>query len=514
MQHADNTKRLAKNTLLLYARMLFNLIVSLYTSRLILDALGESDYGVYNVVGGFVSMFSVVTTALSNASGRFLTFELGKGDYGQLKKTFATSLAIHMILAVVVIILVETLGVWYLETHMTIPAGRMTAAHWVLQCSLVTFVTSLLIVPYDASIIAHEKMGFFAFVGVLDVLLKLGAALLLAFGMSRFDKLCVYAVLLLACKISLQLIYFWYCGRKFEECRFRPRIHKDVFSGLFAFASWNFLGGGVTILNNYGVNLVLNMIYGTVVNAARGLAVTVNTIIGNFVNNFMMALGPQITKSYAEGDIDYMQSLVKRGGKFSFFIFLFLALPVWLEADFLINLWLVDVPEHTISFVRLVLILSMCDLLSNILEMAQNSTGNIMAYQLVTAPMKLLNLVLSYFLLRRSTIPPEYTYVIAIAVSLCLLVARAFFVRKSIGISIRNYAVTVWLRLLVVLILSAVAPVALSLVMPDGWLRFLSICVLSVICSGASIYFVGCDKGEKEFVVGVIVKFVAKFKLR
>lgn len=510
--HSENTKRVAKNTLLLYGRMLFNLLVSLYSSRLILDALGVSDYGVYNVVGGFVSMFSVVTSALSGASSRFLCFELGKGDRERLKMTFSTSLAIQMILAAVVVLLVETLGVWYLETHMTIPDGRMTAAHWVLQCSLATFVTGLFIVPYDASIIAHEKMDFFALVGILDVLLKLAVALLLAFGISTSDKLIVYAVLLMLCKFVLQAIYFAYCGRKFEECSFRPRIHGQVFRGLFGFASWNFFGSGVSILNNYGVNLVLNMIYGTVVNAARGLSVTVATIISNFVNNFMMALNPQITKSYASGDMDYMRSLVKRGGKFTFFIYMFLALPVWLEADFLINLWLVEVPEHTVNFVRLVLILSLCDVLSNILGMAQNATGNIKYYQIVTAPIQLLNLVLSYLLLRKGSISPEYTYIIAIAVSCCLLVARAFFVRRSIGLSIKDYIRTVWLRLLLVLVISASVPLAVAVLLPDGWLRLLAVCTVSVICSGLSIYFVGCDRGEKEFALDMVRKFLNKFK--
>lgn len=511
MNSTQDTRRLARNTLLLYARMLFSLLVSLYSSRVILAALGEVDYGLYNVVGGVVAMFSLVTTAMSSAMSRFLTFELGRGDTVKLKRTFAISLELEMLLSVVVVILVEAIAVWFLNTRMSIPAERMTAANWILQFSLVSFVLSLLLVPFDASIISHERMDFYAYVSIFDVLFKLGIALFLAYSHSEFDRLIMYGLLLVVGKFLVQFVYRWFCRKHFEECHFSFCKDKDIVREMLGFASWNFFGSAATLLSNQGISIVLNIFIGPAINAARGLAQTVSTILSNFVNNFTMALRPQITKAYAEDDLPYTRMLVSRGGRFSYYIFLILALPVILEADFLLDLWLVDVPDHTVNFVRLILLLCTTDILSMILGMAQLATGKVKYFQIAISSLTSLNFILSYIFLKLK-FEPEVIYVIAISVSLICLFVRLEFAKRSIGLSIREYAKDVYLNIALVSVVSMPLPIACHFLLPSGWLRLLVVGAASVSVSVLAVLFVGCSRSERRFVVESAGKFLRKRK--
>lgn len=296
---SENTKRIAKNTLMLYVRMLFSMVVSLYTSRVVLNTLGVEDYGIYNVVGGFVAMFSLVSSSLSASVGRFLTFELGRGDMDRLKRVFITSISIHVVLIAVVLVLTETVGVWFLNHRLTIPSDRLYAANWVFQASVFSFILGLFNVPYNASIISHERMKAFAYIGILDVILRLFIVLFVAYSPWQFDRLIVYALLLVAVSMSLQLVYLCYCRRNFEECRFRLHFDKKYWKDMSAFAGWNFIGASSALLKDQGVNIILNLFIGPVVNAARGISLSVNAAVTSFAGNFMVALNPQITKSYA-----------------------------------------------------------------------------------------------------------------------------------------------------------------------------------------------------------------------
>ena len=309
-EQAENTKRIAKNTLMLYVRMLFGMLVSLYTSRVVLQALGVEDYGIYNVVGGVVAMFSLLSGSLSAAVSRFLTFELGRNDLVRLRKVFSSALCVHALLALVVLVLSETLGLWFLNCQMNIPADRMIAANWVFQFSLFSFLLGLFSVPYNASIISHERMGIFAFVGIGDTLLQLGIVLFIAFGGICSDKLIVYASLLVVKGMLFQLFYFYYCRKSFKECRFRLSLDKPLLKEMTGFAGWNFIGASSAILRDQGGNILLNLFYGPALNAARGVANQVSNAIGLFVGNFMIALNPQITKSYAAAEYGYMFSLI------------------------------------------------------------------------------------------------------------------------------------------------------------------------------------------------------------
>lgn len=498
---SEKTKRIAKNTMMLYARMMLGMVVSLYTSRVILQALGVEDYGIYNVVGGLVAMFSIVSSSLSSASSRFLTFSLGKGDMEELKNVFSTSLYIQMGLAVVVCILMETVGLWFLNQRMTIPEARMEAANWVFQVSVLGFMMGLMTVPFNASIIAHERMSAFAYIGMLDIGLKLGVVLCVAHAPWIADRLIAYSIMQLIVGIAMQSIYVMYCRRHFEECRYlNGTFDKDCWKRMGAFAGWNFIGCSAYLLRDHGVNLLLNLFVGPILNAARGIAMTVNSAINSFAGNFMTALNPQITKSYAAKERDYMMSLVERGSRFSFYILLMLALPVLMETDFVLTLWLKHYPEHTVNFVRLVLLLSLIDILSNTLIVLQNATGRIRNYQLAVGGMYMLNFPLSYACLKMG-MPPESVFVVAILVASCCLVLRLMFLRHSVGLSLRGYLRRVCVNVAIVTMIALPLPMLLRVWAEQGWPRFASVAVASIICCGLSILMIGCTRGERRFIV-------------
>ena len=511
INHAENTKRIAKNTLLLYVRMLFSMLVSLYTSRVVLNTLGVVDYGIYNVVGGLVAMFSLISNSLSASVSRFLTFELGRGDMQRLKETFSTSVLIHVALAVIVFILAETVGVWFLNTQMTIPAERLTAANWVFQASIISFMFGLFSVPYNASIVSHERMSAFAYIGILGVVLRLLIVLFIAYAPWGYDKLIVYSLLLVAVSMALQCIYLWYCRKNFEECLFKPHFNKIYLKEMSSFAGWNFIGCTAGLLKDQGVNILLNLFIGPVVNAARGIAISVNGAVAGFAGNFMVAVDPQITKSYAVGDREYMFSLVERSSRFSFYIILILALPILFETEFLLTFWLKQFPEHTVNFVRLVLVLSLCDVISNTLITLQNSTGKIRNYQLAVGGMLMMNFPLSYICLKMG-FAPESVYLTAIAVSICCLLLRLVFLRNMVGLSMSGFLKNVCLRAVVVTAVAIIIPVLVAVLVDcQGVRHFLLVTFTCLVCSSVSVYFLGCSHNERTFIRHNICMIKYKF---
>lgn len=508
-EQAENTKRIAKNTLMLYVRMLFGMLVSLYTSRVVLQALGVEDYGIYNVVGGVVTMFSMISSSLSSSVSRFLTFELGKGNMKGLKSVFSTSLSIHVGLALVFILLGETIGIWFLNTHMTIPEPRLYAANWVFQASVLTFVINLLSVPFSASIVSHERMSAFAYIGILDIILRLLIVLFIAYSGWNFDRLIVYSLLLVGVVCIMQAIYWNYCTRNFEECKFGLSFDVNYWKEMSSFAGWNFIGCTAGLLKDQGVNILLNLFIGPIINAARGIANTVNNVLASFSGNFMTALNPQITKSYAAGNYDYMYSLVERGSRFSYYILLLFALPMLFETEFVLTLWLKHYPEHTVNFVRLILIVTMCDILSNTLINLQVATGKIRNYQLVVGGMLLMNFPLSYFCLKMG-FPPESTLIVALIVAVCCLFLRLFFLRKMVGLSMKRYLCKVCGNILFVTLVAAIIPALLFFRMSDGWVRFLIVCIISILITITSIYWIGCNANERNFIREKVFKIIRK----
>lgn len=492
-----NNKRIAKNTLLLYFRMLLIMAVTLYTSRIVLATLGVEDFGIYNVIGGVVAMFSVISGSLSSAISRFITYELGNGNNERLKVIFSSSVVIQVCLALLICILAEIGGVWFLNNKMNIPIERMDAANWVLQCSIVTFMINLISVPYNAAIIAHERMKAFAYVSILEAILKL--AVVFALYLSSFDKLATYAVLLVAVALIIRLIYGFYCKKHFEECKFHFVYDRSVLRDIGGFAGWNFIGSASAVLRDQGGNIVINLFGGPVVNAARGIAFQVNNAISGFVTNFMTALNPQIIKSYASGNRDYMMTLIYQGARLSFYMLLLLSLPILVNTHYILDLWLRNVPNHTVFFVQLVLIFAMSESISNPLVTAQHATGKIRNYQLIVGGLQLMNLPVSYVLLRMG-IFPEMVIIVAIVFSQCCLAARLLLLRSMIGLSIRKYVMKVYLNVLIVTIISAIMPFFIGSQLEKSFMNFILLSLIAFICTGITIYYVGCNKTERQFI--------------
>lgn len=504
---SSNNKRIAKNTLLLYVRMLLTMAVSLYTSRIVLKALGINDYGIYNVVGGIVSMFTMLSGSLSAAISRFITFELGREDTSRLKNVFSTSVTIQFILAAIIIALAETVGLWFLNNKMVIPTDRLYAANWVYQLSLLTFVINLISVPYNAAIIAHERMKAFAYISIIEALGKLLVAYIIQISIS--DKLIVYAILLTSIAIIIRIVYGTYCKRNFEECSYHFVYEHSLMKQMFGFAGWNFIGTTSYVLRDQGGNIIINLFYGSAVNAARGIAVQVNQAISSFVTNFMTALNPQITKSYANGNHEYLMTLIFQGARFSFYLLLVLSLPVLTNTHYILNLWLDTVPEHTTTFVQLILIFTMSESLSSPLVTAQLATGNIRNYQIIVGGLQFLNLPISYVLLYCGCIP-ESVLIVAIFISQICLVARLIMLRKMINISPILYFRKVYINVVAVTLLAIILPAFISNIMKENLLSFILISLISLLSTTVMVLTVGCNKNEKKLLLSKIRTLINK----
>lgn len=499
----DNTKRIAKNTIALYFRMAVMMLIGLYTSRVILNVLGVEDYGTYNVVGGVVSMFSLLTASMSSSISRFLTFELGRGDKEHLKRVFSTSLNVQFIMAAIIILATEIVGVWFLNYKMNIPEGRIEAANWVMQCSIMTFVVGLLMSPYNASIISHEKMGIYAYVSIWDAVMKL--VIVFALYISPFDKLKSYAVLLLCVSLMTTCIYWIYCKRHFEECRYQRILDKNLLKEITSYAGWGVVGDGAWILNTQGVNILINLFFGVTLNAARGIATTVDHMVQNFVRNFMVALNPQITKSYAAGDYDYMHKLVFLGSKYSYFLMLLFMIPICLETRLLLTLWLKIVPDYAVVFTQLSLMASLCMMLSNTLTTSIAATGKIRNYQLVVGMMSLSIFPMTWIAFKLG-MSPISCYVIYLFVFFLMIFAKIKLVKDKIYMSGYAYVRNVLLKALGVTILSIIIPLLICFIQEDSVFRLIEVSIISLLCTLAFIYYVGMSRFERDYCKDIVRK--------
>ena len=501
MDQSANNKRIAKNTLLLYCRTLLLMIISLYTSRVVLSTLGVDVYGVYNVVGGFVAMFAVISGALSSAISRFLTFELGKGDKYKLNRIFSTSVNIQILIGLIIFVLGETVGLWFLNTQLNIPQERMFASNWVLQCSLFSFIINLISVPYNAAIIAHERMKAFAYVSILEAVLKLLIVYILF--ICDLDKLILYAILNVVVALIIRLVYGFFCASNFTECKYRFVYDKSSLTEMAGFAGWNCLTNGAYILNMQGVNLLVNVFFGVTANAARGLATQVDAAIMQFVNNFTTAINPQIIKSYASGDKEAMFKLICRGAKFSYFMLLFFAIPFICEADTILTLWLGEVPEHTATFLRLTVLASMANILGNAQYTACQATGNIRSYTIIITTVGCLVFPITW-LLYKSGFSVECTYVVFIVIYLILDVIRLFLMRSLLQFPIRMFVRDVFITVFAVSIVAVILPFLVVSVVPPIWWRLFITLSVSVFSVGVSIYVLGLQTSEKHLIIDSI----------
>ena len=496
----ENTRRLAKNTLLLSFRSLFNLFCSLYSSRLILQALGVEDYGIYNAVAGFVSMFVLVTGSLGSAIGRYITVALGKGDEKQLKNVFSMSLTIMLCFAVVILVLTESFGMWFLENKMTITPGRENAAFWVFQFSVISIVTSLFIVPYNASVIAHEKMGLYAYTGIAETLLRLLLALFMVYGTYRMDTLILYAVVCLLSTLSIQIFVAGYCRRYFNECRFKLFFERLLFKDMFVYAGWHFVEKISSTFSGQGVNMVINVFLGPVINSARGLTNTVSTVVHLFVRNFTMALSPQITKSYAAGDLDGMHRLVCRGAKFSYFMMFMMALPLICEADKILSLWLVEVPPSAVILVQLSLVLGIFDCVGSSGFTACMATGKLKKYSIVISSIAFLEFPLSWlaFSLGGPVVSAYYLYIV---VKAAVLIARLFLMQEMVSLPVSMFVRSVFVPIIMTTVISIIPMAIIIITMPESVPRLILSVAIGVSSVALASLFIGMTTDERRVVL-------------
>lgn len=508
MEISESNKRIAKNTLILYVRMFLMMLVGLYTSRVNLAALGVDNFGVYNVVGGFVAMFSIISTSLSGAISRFITYELGRGGGDKLKTMFSTSVNIMAGLSLLIVLIAELLGPWFIDTQLDIPAGREIAAQWVFQFSILNFVVGLISVPYNAAIVAHERMSAFAYISIFEALGKLAVALLIPH--SPIDKLIFFAGLLCSISLIIRFIYGYYCKRHFAECTYTFTFDKSIFKQMGGFAGWNFFNSTAYIFNNQGVNMLLNMFFGVAVNAARGIAVSVDNIVNQFVGNFMTAINPQITKSYASGDLANMHKLVCRGAKFSYYCMFLLALPIILGAEQILDLWLVDVPKYTVQFVQLILIVSLCDCIGRTGYTACMATGRLKKYSLVITSVAILEFPLVWIAFSLGA-TPLYAYYIYVFVKIAALIARMYLMEEMVHLKVKMYAAHVFLPIILTTSVGMVVPVTLNLIMEPSLLRLLVVSVVSFLSVGVSALYLGMTEGEREVILNSVRTVIGKF---
>lgn len=491
------SKQIAKNTLILYVRMLVLMVVSFYTSRVILEALGIEDFGIYSVVGGFISMFAMISASLSGAISRYLTFYLGRNEREKLNKVFSTSIIIQLIISGLILILGETLAVWFLNTHMTIPSERLVSANWVLQFSLLTFVFNLMSIPYNASLISHEHMSAFAYIGIFEGMANLAIALIISY--TNGDRLIIYSMLMCAVAVIIRIAYSIYCRKHFEECKFKLIFDNKLFKEMFGFAGWNFIGVTSGVLRDQGINMMINIFCGPTVNAARGIAMQVNTAITRFSSNFITATKPQIIKLYSVGDMKNCENLVEKSAKFSFYLLMLLCLPLLLETQYVLTIWLKEIPAHTTLFVQLTLMLSLLESYSHPLIILILSTGNIKKYQIVVGLAQLLSFPLACTLLYLNCIP-ESTVICVIAVSVICLFLRLWMLYRMIKFSSLNFLIRVVARTSIIFLLSLFLSYVTVSNMSESFLRLITTITTTEIFSITIIYFIGLEKSERMFL--------------
>lgn len=506
--HSANNKRIAKNTMMLYVRMLFSMLVSLYTSRVILQTLGVEDYGIYNVVGGVVSMFSMISGSLSSAISRFMTFELGRGDKQKLKTVFSTSITIQVIISFIVVVLAEIIGIWFLNNKMVIPADRLEAANWIFQFSLVTFVVGLISVPYNAAIVAHERMKAFAYIGILEVLAKLG--IVFSLMVAPFDKLIFYGLLLMSLSLVIRIVYGGYCKRNFEECTYKFLIDKSLLKEMFGFAGWNFIGSSSSVVREHGGNLIINLFCGATVNAARGIASQVGYAVGGFVQNFVTAVNPQIIKLYASGKYDDVMNLVFRTARLSFYLLLIVSLPIAVNAEYILNMWLGVIPPYAHIFVQLILVFSLSECLANPLVTLMLATGRIRNYQIIVGSIQMLNFPVCYMCMLLG-FAPYSIYIVGIFFSVCCEFARLFMLKRMVGLSVKAFLFKVYLNVFLVFFISTIFSFLLQKNIEVSFLSTLLVCVGTIVFTLVVIYFIGLNKDERSYLMVKVKQRLKKY---
>lgn len=505
---SSNNKRIAKNTLFLYLRMILVLVVSLYTTRVVLNALGAVDYGIHNVVAGFVTMFAFLNTSMSNGIQRFYNFKLGKEGEEALTTVYNTALLIQGILAIIVVILLETVGLWYLETKMVIPIERMHTARWIYQFSVISLVLVIMQIPYSAAIMAHERMDYYAYVSIIDVGLKLAVALWIPHA--RYDKLLVYGAYIMIIHIVNFLLYFIYSKYNFKSIKLRRGFHKDLFKDMLSFSGWNVLGSFAYMLKNQGLNVLLNAFFGPVVNAARGVSASIGGAIYGFQGNIVTAFRPQTVQSYAAGNYSRVKSLMFSLSKISYLMLFMLSMPVIVELPYILQLWLGDaVPDYTVPFTMLILINMVIGGLNTPVTQVIHATGRIRNYQIGTSLVMCSILPISWLFLKGGG-NPVTVYIVSLCITCINQVVCMLILRQEFPYSIKEYLKSIILPCFLVSLVSVIIPIILHYTLASSFIRLVLVAVVGVGGVILSAYCFALNEYEK----GMVSDFVKKFLKR
>ena len=506
---SENTKRIAKNTAMLYVRMLFIMAVGLYTSRVVLNALGVEDFGIYNVVGGVVSMLAFFNSSMATSTQRFLNYEMGRCNDDTLREVFVSSVNAHYLIGLVSVLILETLGLWFVYHKLNIPSEQMEAAIWVYHCSVASFFVTIVSTPYNAAIIANEKMDIYAYLSILEAILKLLIVYLLV--VIPFNKLKLYGLLLLGVTLIMRLLYSWYCAKHFVECKYRWRWNWLLMKQMFSFSGWMIFGCISDMLSKQGVNMLINIFFGPVFNAARAIAVQVQSAVNSFVANFMTAVRPQIVKSYSAGDYDYMYKLVFSSSKLSFYLLFVLTMPVLLHTDYLLSLWLKQVPESCVVFTQLVLIELLIRSAYTPIAQVNQASGRIRNYQLAISIIFLLEFALTYAAYKAG-LPVYATFVISIVLAVIGLWVRVAILKKDNDFPAKRYLLKVMLPLVPVAVLSILIPLGIRYYLPFSFCTFVLNCIVGLVCTFTVVWFLGLDKQEQQFVNTKLKMLYSKMK--
>ena len=493
-----NKSRIAKNTALLYFRMLLIMLINLYTMRVLLNVLGVVDYGVFNVVAGVVAMFAFLSGTMATASQRFFAVELGVENHLKLKQLFTINVLIFIGIALAICFLSETLGLWYFKVKMNIPEGRFGAAAWVYQFSILTFMVSIITTPYLAIITAREQMQAYAYISILEVLFKLGIVFLLIY--IPMDKLQLYGILLLVVQVLISASYILYSTLKFPECKLKYFWDKNMFKEVFGFAGWSVIGALAMTIRSQGINQLLNLFFNVAVNAARGVAFQVYNALNMFVHNFFTAIRPQIVKAYSvdhEDKSGELMKLVFQSSKFCFYLILVLSIPILIETEAILTIWLTHVPEHTVNFTRLVIINAIIESLANPFIASIQATGKIRRYQIVTGAIILLNLPISYLFLKLGCQQPEITMIVVVVVTIVAHLFRIYFMNNMLKMNILNYLKQVIFPIFAVTVLAFALPLLYYYSFSASFWRMAGVTATTLISSVIIIYFIGLTKNER-----------------
>lgn len=506
--HSANNKRIAKNTMMLYVRMLVLMLLGFYTSRVVLNSLGVVDYGVYNVVGGIVSIFSILTTALSGTTQRFITIALGKNDLNKLKDTFSVGFSIHLIISFFVLICIEIVGLYYLYNYAVIPDDRMAAAFWVFQISVLTAILSIINVPFHGTIIAHEKMSVFAFFSIIDIVVKL--LICFALPYTVYDKLILYAILMCISSVFNFLCMQIYCVRNFVEVRYKLSWNKQMLSSMFGMTAWSFFDKIVYVGSVQGIVLLTNYFFGPIVNAALSIVTQGCNAVNQFVQNFQVAINPQITKSYSKGELENMHKLVIRSAKYSCFLLLYFVNPAFFCAETMLKVWLENVPQHAVLYFKLSLVLSLINAIINPLQVSNMACGKVKKYFIVRDSILLLVLPLTYYVYEKGG-APEFSVIVNIVLSTIVMLVGLKVLQSQIDLSFFSFFNEVIIKVVLTTILSVFFTLLFfEFCSANEYLKMIMTLIFATIATSLCVFVIGLNYKEKQFLCDYINRFFRK----